>query len=54
MGDPVCYLEYCPGCSAPVPVVDGACPDCGAVLDESASSEPSESSESEPSGSTGS
>jgi hypothetical protein len=30
MGDPACYLQYCPACSAPVPVVEGTCPDCGA------------------------
>ena len=29
MGDPACYLTFCPGCSAPVPAVEGACPDCG-------------------------
>jgi len=33
MGDPACYLDYCPECTTPVPVVDGACPDCGTDLD---------------------
>jgi len=33
MGDPACYLDYCPDCAAPVPVVEGECPDCGADLD---------------------
>jgi len=35
MGDPACYLEFCPECSTPVPVVDGECPDCGTAIDES-------------------
>jgi len=33
MGDPACYLTFCPDCAAPVPAVEGACPDCGAELD---------------------
>jgi hypothetical protein len=32
MGDRTCYLDYCPDCAAPVPVVEGECPDCGAEL----------------------
>ena len=33
MGDPACYLEYCPECETPVPAVEGECPDCGAATD---------------------
>jgi predicted amidophosphoribosyltransferase len=36
MGDPACYLDYCPDCDAPVPVVEGTCPDCGADIDDAA------------------
>lgn len=34
MGDRACWLEFCPRCDAQVTVVDEACPDCGAELDE--------------------
>ena len=34
MGDPACYLRYCPSCETPVPVVEDDCPDCGATVDE--------------------
>jgi predicted amidophosphoribosyltransferase len=33
MGDRACYVEFCPDCEAPVPVVAGECPDCGASLE---------------------
>lgn len=33
MGDPVCYLAFCPACDAQVTNVDDECPDCGARLD---------------------
>ena len=32
MGDPACYLRYCPSCEAPVPVVEAECPDCGTAI----------------------
>ncbi|WP_438267344.1 zinc-ribbon domain-containing protein [Haladaptatus halobius] len=34
MGDPACYLEFCPECDAQVTTVDDECPDCGAILDD--------------------
>lgn len=34
MGDPACYLDFCPECDAQVTRVDDECPDCGAALDD--------------------
>ncbi|WP_438267066.1 zinc-ribbon domain-containing protein [Haladaptatus salinisoli] len=34
MGDPACYLDFCPECDAQVTTVDDECPDCGAALDD--------------------
>ncbi len=34
MGDPACYLEFCPVCDAQVTMVDDECPDCGASLSD--------------------
>ncbi len=33
MGDPACYLEFCPECDAQVTIADDECPDCGGELD---------------------
>ncbi len=33
MGDPACYLEFCPECDAQVTIVDDECPDCGADIE---------------------
>lgn len=32
MGDPACYLHFCPECHLPLSTVDETCPDCGAQL----------------------
>lgn len=34
MGDPVCYLRFCPVCDATCDVTDDVCPDCGEPLGE--------------------
>ncbi|MFC4448853.1 hypothetical protein [Halorussus aquaticus] len=33
MGDPACYLEFCPDCDAQVTIADEECPDCGADIE---------------------
>ena len=33
MGDPACYLEFCPDCDAQVTSADDECPDCGTALE---------------------
>jgi len=33
MGDPACYLDFCPACDCRVTKMDEECPDCGALLD---------------------
>jgi hypothetical protein len=33
MGEPACYLEFCPECDAQVTVLDEECPDCGVGLE---------------------
>ncbi len=33
MGDPACYLEFCPECDAQVTIADEECPDCGADIE---------------------
>jgi hypothetical protein len=35
MGEKPCQREYCPECECEVAVVEGECPDCGAVFDMS-------------------
>ncbi len=32
MGDPACYLDFCPDCDAPVTAMADECPDCGTDL----------------------
>ncbi|WP_438267206.1 zinc ribbon domain-containing protein [Halorussus gelatinilyticus] len=34
MGDPACYLDFCPECDAQVTIADEECPDCGSELEE--------------------
>ncbi|WP_303657514.1 zinc ribbon domain-containing protein [Halorussus limi] len=34
MGDPACYLDFCPECDAQVTIADDECPDCGTALEE--------------------
>lgn len=33
MGDPACYLRFCPACDARCSIADERCPDCGLSLD---------------------
>ncbi|WP_135852221.1 zinc ribbon domain-containing protein [Halorussus salinus] len=34
MGDPACYLDFCPECDAQVTIADEECPDCGTEIEE--------------------
>jgi len=34
MGDPACYLDFCPECDAQVTIADEECPDCGTTLED--------------------
>lgn len=39
MGDPACYLDICPECDATTDITHEECPECGADLSDTVTSE---------------